>query len=242
MIEKRLSSYILYNLEPEYDFWNNLSLDKSLEASKMNIFFSSFVTPSIHKNADILIPITTFAESDGSYINIEGTYQKFNRIIKPKNNIRSGCSILNELVKKNNLGDYSISTLRKEIENKIINFDVWSEEKTENNLKKEKNEILDFYKFTERSIYQVDLLSRRSPSLQMTNHAKDSVIKVSSDIVEGIEEMQYIEIIDQYTRFKTNSYSIDNLLPEKTIVYPSSFFQGNLIGSKSGHITVENKN
>ena len=36
MLEKPLSTYILYNLEPEYDFWNNLLLDKALEKSKMN--------------------------------------------------------------------------------------------------------------------------------------------------------------------------------------------------------------
>ncbi|MEC9206042.1 MAG: NADH-quinone oxidoreductase subunit NuoG [Pseudomonadota bacterium] len=240
MVEKRLSSYILYNLEPEHDFWNNVSLDKSLEKSKMNIFFSSFITPSINKHANILMPITTFAESDGSFINIEGTYQKFKKIVNSRKGIKPGYSVLSDLINKNNLGDYTISSLQKEIENKIVNFDVQAGKAFKKNPKKEENKVSDIYKFTERSIYQVDSLSRRSPSLQMTKHAKNSVIKVSKDIVEEEDKKkQYIEIIDQFTRFKTNTYSIDNSLPEKTIIYPSSFFQGNPVGSKSGRITVK---
>ena len=239
MLEKPLSTYILYNLEPEYDFWNNLLLDKALEKSEMNIFFSSFVTPSIEKHADILLPITTFAESDGSFINIEGKYQKYNKIVNPKKGIKPGYLVLNELIKKNNLGNYSISELRKEIESEIINFDIKENKFSRKNLKEEMHNMSGIFKCTERSIYQVDSLVRRSASLQMTTHAKNSVIRLSKDIVEDAEKKQYIEIIDQFTRFKTNVYNVDNLLPKKTVVYPSSFFQGNPIGSKSGYITVQ---
>jgi len=239
MLEKPLSTYILYNLEPEYDFWNNLLLDKALEKSKMNIFFSSFVTPSIEKHADILLPITTFAESDGSFINIEGKYQKYNKIVNPKKGIKPGYLVLNELIKKNNLGNYSISDLRKEIESEIINFDIKENKFSRKKLKEEMHNMSGIFKCTERGIYQVDSLVRRSASLQMTTHAKNSVIRLSKDIVEDAEKKQYIEIIDQFTRFKTNVYNVDNLLPKKTVVYPSSFFQGNPIGSKSGYITVQ---
>ena len=241
MIEKRLSSYILFNLEPEYDFWNNLSLDKSLEKSKMNIFFSSFLTPSIKKHANILFPIATFAETDGSFINIEGTYQTYNKIVNPEKYIRPGYLVLNELIERNNLGNYSISELRNEIENKLVNLDIKTNKFSMKNLEKRNNNLSDFVKFTNRNIYQVDALVRRSSSLQMTQDAINSAIKLSKDIIENTEKKEYIEIIDQFTEFKTSHYEIDNSLPNKTIVYPSSFYRGKLIGSKFGSVTIKTK-
>ena len=38
MIEKHLLSYIFFNLEPENDFWNNISVIESLKSSK-SIYF-----------------------------------------------------------------------------------------------------------------------------------------------------------------------------------------------------------
>ena len=239
MIEKGLSSYILYNLEPEYDFWDNLLLDKSLEKSKMNIFFSTFITPSIKKHANIIFPITTFAETDGSFINIEGVYQTYTKIVNPDRNIRPGYKVLNELLEKNALGNYTLTELRKEIENKIINFEPSIEKFNITDVKRTTDQITDFLKLTDRGIYQVDPLSRRSASLQMTQHAQNNTIKISKDIMENTENKQYIEIVDQHNKFKTDTYDIDNLLPKKTIVYPSTFCQETLTGLKSGFINIK---
>ena len=239
IIENRLSSYIIYNLEPEYDFWNNLSLNKSLEKSKMNIFFSTFFTPSIREHANILFPIASFAEAGGSYINIEGTYQHFDKIINPDNNVKPGYEILNELLHKNNLGNYTFQQLKEEIEDKIINFDASAKIFAHKNLRKTSNQNRSFFKITDRSIYHIDSLSRRSDSLQMTKHAQNKSIKISKDIIEDTDRREYIEIIDKHKTFKTNAYDVDNSLPHKTIVYPSTFCQDTLTGMKSGSIDIK---
>ena len=107
------------------------------------------------------------------------------------------------------------------------------------NIKKTTDQITDFLKLTDRGIYQVDPLSRRSASLQMTQHAQNNTIKISKDIMENTENKQYIEIVDQHHKFKTDTYDIDNLLPNKTIVYPSTFCQETLTGLKSGFINIK---
>lgn len=239
MIEKRLSSYIIYNLEPEHDFWNNLSLNKSLEKSKMNIFFSTFITPSIQEYANIIFPITAFAEANGSYINIEGTYQRFDKIINPSNNIRPGYEVLNSLLHKNNLGQYTFQELQQELTDIVINFDASSKTTASKNQRKISNKHQNFIKLTDREIYQTDSFSRRSGSLQMTKHAKNALIRISKDIMDDTETKEYIEIIDEYKKFKTNIYKIDNLLPNKTIVYPSTFYQDTLTGMKFGSIDIK---
>ena len=113
------------------------------------------------------------------------------------------------------------------------------EQFTITNVKRTTDQITDFLKLTDRGIYQVDPLSRRSASLQMTQHAQNNTIKISKDIMENTENKQYIEIVDQHNKFKTDTYDIDNLLPKKTIVYPSTFCQETLTGLKSGFINIK---
>ena len=60
---------ILYNLEPEYDFSDDNRIIDKLKESKVNIFFSSYMTGSIKKYADIVFPLSTQIESSGSYLN-----------------------------------------------------------------------------------------------------------------------------------------------------------------------------
>jgi NADH-quinone oxidoreductase subunit G len=239
MIEKRLSSYIFFNLEPENDFWNNISVMESLKSSKSNIFFSSFITPAIEKYADILIPITTFAETDGSFINIEGVFQSYKKIVKPSKNIFTGWSILNELLKINNLGDYSMDSLRKEIQESIIGINFKSNFTLKNNNKKTKENFSKIFKLTKRETYYSDSIVRRSPSLQATVQAKFSQISISSDIAKNIGTDNNIEIINDSIKHKINSFEIKSSLPVNTIVYPSSKYLGMLIGPKSGYINIK---
>ena len=239
MIEKRLSSYIFFNLEPENDFWNNISAIESLKSSKSNIFFSSFITPAIEKYADILVPITTFAETDGSFINIEGVFQSYKKIVKPSKNIFTGWSILNELLKINNLGDYSMDSLRKEIQESIIGINFKSNFTLKNNNKKTKENFSKIFKLTKRETYYSDSIVRRSPSLQATVQAKFSQISISSDIAKNIGTDNNIEIINDSIKHKINSFEIKSSLPVNTIVYPSSKYLGMLVGPKSGYINIK---
>ena len=239
MIEKRLSSYIFFNLEPENDFWNNISAIESLKSSKSNIFFSSFITPAIEKYADILVPITTFAETDGSFINIEGVFQSYKKIVKPNKNIFTGWSILNELLKINNIGDYSMDSLRKEIQENIIGINFKSSFTLKNNNKKTKENLSKIFKLTKRETYYSDPIVRRSPSLQETVQAKSSHISISPDIVKNIGIDNNIEIISDSIKHNINSFEIKSSLPINTIIYPSNKYHGKLIGPKSGYINIK---
>jgi len=239
MIEKRLSSYIFFNLEPENDFWNNISAIESLKSSKSNIFFSSFITPAIEKYADILVPITTFAETDGSFINIEGVFQSYKKIVKPNKNIFTGWSILNELLKINNIGDYSMDSLRKEIQENIIGINFKSSFTFKNNNKKTKENLSKIFKLTKRETYYSDPIVRRSPSLQATVQAKSSHISISPDIVKNIGIDNNIEIISDSIKHNINSFEIKSSLPINTIIYPSNKYNGKLIGPKSGYINIK---
>ena len=169
MIKSHLSSYIFYNLEPEFDFFNKEDLEHALDTSKCNIFFTSYVTPMIEKYADFIIPITTFAETDGGYINIEGTYQTFQPIVQPSKNIHIGWRALNDVLKLNNLGDYSINGIRSELVNSLDGLDFSAPISNMSNI----NVSGDMEHATMHESYretnETDLIVRRSESLRQAS-------------------------------------------------------------------------
>ena len=169
MIKSHLSSYIFYNLEPEFDFFNKQDLEHALDKSKCNIFFTSYVTPMIEKYADLIIPITTFAETDGGYINIEGTYQTFQPIVQPSKNIHTGWLALSDILKLNNLGDYSIDGIRSELVNSLDDLDFSAPIANMSNI----NVSGDVEHVTTHESYretnETDLIVRRSESLRQAS-------------------------------------------------------------------------
>ncbi|MDB4090200.1 molybdopterin-dependent oxidoreductase, partial [Gammaproteobacteria bacterium] len=175
MITDKLPSYILYNLEPEHDFFDKSLVESALESSECNIFFTSYITPMIEKYAHIIVPITTFAEADGSYINIEGTYQTFRPIVQPSKNIYEGWSILNKILKLNNLGDYSVANIRDELKKSLegLDFNMSKTDMSNTNISPYiENKIL---KESYRETNQTDLIVRRSESLNQATKIKNKL-------------------------------------------------------------------
>ena len=238
MIKSNLSTYVFFNLEPEHDFWNTSAVTEALNKSKYNIFFTSYVTPLIERYADVIIPISTFAETDGSFINIEGTYQTYNKIVNPNKNIFEGWSILNSLIKMNNLGDYNISSIRNFLLKSLqdIDFNYSKNNKIKNiNSKPIANNYI--YKNTLRHIYASDQIVRRSKSLNSTEQSHNKFIYISSDLGQTLNNKDTLEIRENNKNYKIKNFLIKKELPINTIVYTSSF-NNTLNESKSSHITI----
>ena len=129
----------------------------------------------IEKYAHIIVPITTFAEADGSYINIEGTYQTFRPIVQPSKNIYEGWSILNKILKLNNLGDYSVANIRDELKKSLegLDFNMSKTDMSNINISPYiENKIL---KESYRETNQTDLITRRSESLNQATKIKNKL-------------------------------------------------------------------
>ena len=239
MIKSGLSTYVFFNLEPEHDFWNASAVTEALNKSKYNIFFTSYVTPLIERYADVIIPISTFAETDGSFINIEGTYQAYNKIVNPNKNIFEGWSILNNLIKMNNLGDYNISSIRSFLLKSLQNIDFnYSKNKKFKNINSKSITNNYIYKNTLRHIYASDQIVRRSKSLNLTEQSHNKFIYISSDLGQILNNKDTLEIRENNKNYKVKNFLIKKELPINTIVYTSSF-NNTLNESKSGHITIK---
>lgn len=76
-LQANLKSFILFNIEPEHDYVNSVRMIEKLNGANSVISLTAYKTPSLLETCTVLLPISPYAETSGSYINIEGRVQSF---------------------------------------------------------------------------------------------------------------------------------------------------------------------
>ena len=88
---------VLLNVEPDLDFANSHALLNSLQDNELVVALTAFTSEALRTHADVLLPIATFVETSGTYVNAEGFWQSFSGCIPAKGEARPAWKILRVL-------------------------------------------------------------------------------------------------------------------------------------------------
>jgi NADH-quinone oxidoreductase subunit G len=88
-------AYVLLNAEPELDAANPAQAVKALRGAEMVVAMSAFKHGMDY--ADVLLPISPFSETAGTFVNCEGRAQSFNGTVKPLGETRPAWKVLRVL-------------------------------------------------------------------------------------------------------------------------------------------------
>ena len=227
-----LSSYpkndllIIYNLEPEYDFSNDTEIIDRLKKSKFNVFFSSYMTDSIDKYADVVYPLAVQQESHGSYLNTNKQLQVFNQVISPRGQSKNGLEILLGLSKRLgiNIDDEQIS---KDINEILSKMNIKSNYILIDNIEmtNEKNTL---EKIIIRSSNSNNPTLRRCKSL-LTTHDNDDFMSIPNSMKINSESKITINELENSFKIKANIKVHDK--PDNTILVKMNGRYAQKIGS-----------
>jgi NADH-quinone oxidoreductase subunit G len=92
--------YVLFGVEPDADLAHPGLAHQALTSADKVICFTPYTSESLSQCADILLPIGTFAETPGTFINAEGRVQSFPQAADPKFEARPGWRVLRVLGNK----------------------------------------------------------------------------------------------------------------------------------------------
>ncbi len=96
MLEDPRRAYVLFGIEPSKDLAQGAAALPALEHAKV-VCFTSYVTPELLRIADVLLPIGTFAETAGTFVNTEGVWQSFDAAADVVGDARPGWRVLRVL-------------------------------------------------------------------------------------------------------------------------------------------------
>ena len=97
MLAKPLHAYLLVGLEPEFDTAAGARALEVLAEARFVACVTPFVSEAMRGYARVLLPMGTFAETSGSYVNGEGRWQSFEGVARPLGESRPAWKILRVL-------------------------------------------------------------------------------------------------------------------------------------------------
>jgi NADH-quinone oxidoreductase subunit G len=167
MLAARLKAYVVFGaIEPAHDIASPAALE-ALKAAECVIALSPYATA--REFADLILPIGTFAETSGTYVNLEGRWQSAPGAAKPVGESRPGWKVLRVLANLLNFPgfDYTSSDeiteeLRRELA-QVPEFKAAARTRTlQPRAAAGGSDVRDI------PIYQSDAVVRRATSLQNT--------------------------------------------------------------------------
>lgn len=241
MINNNLAGYLLLGIEPEQDCADSAKALNAMKQAQFVISLNSFVSDTIKDYADVILPISPFTETSGTFVNIEGRWQSFEGVVEPRGDTRPAWKILRVL---GNLLDCEgfdyISTheIRDEIKSRIGEYEpsnemAWSCPKTLDSARKGIISIAD------RPMYSIDCLVRRAESLQEVSRTYHSAIRINQNVAAtaGISDGESVLAKKDNIEI-TLPVVIDNRVPDEGALIPSNLSDAVICGSTSSEVTL----
>ena len=97
MIKDPRQAYVVLGAEPELDCADGAQALAALQKSAVTVVLTSFKSQAMLDYAAVLLPVTPFSETSGSFVNTEGRVQSFYAAAKPLGDSRPAWKVLRVL-------------------------------------------------------------------------------------------------------------------------------------------------
>jgi len=241
MLEKSLKNYLLVGVEVEFDAANPAQAVKSLSGADGVVSVSAFLSDSVRAYADVVLPMATFPESYGTYVNATGNWQTAKGASMAPGDARPVWKIMRVLADAQQLSGFgyeSPEALTKEAQQQCGSIEL-------NNLTKMKDITYSAHsndamvRAGETPIHATDPLVRRSQPLQKCADGKQAFASMSK------VEMDKLGVVDGDTvKVKQGggtaelSVCFDDSVPAGCVWVPTGLPETQMLGEVFGAVEV----
>ena len=217
-----LNGYLLLNIEPDIESAYPAQAKQSLTNADFVVAMSYFGSENIKDYAHVILPIAPFAETSGTFVNAEGTWQSFNGVVAPAGDARPAWKVLRVLGNLFSCDGFDYVTsedVLKEVKEKAGNIIA------ENSLEwrcpelSDSNKAADIVRIAEWQMYAGDSLQRRADALQSTFDADVAAIRVNKDLAEKIGTVDGAQaVVAQNGTAVTLPVIVDDLVADNSVL------------------------
>jgi NADH-quinone oxidoreductase subunit G len=239
MVANPLKAYVLLGVEPELDMHDPRQALAAMRQAELVVAMSSYQHQAV-EYAQVLLPISPFTETAGTFINTEGQVQSFHGVVEPLGETRPAWKVLRVL--GNLLG--------------LTGFDQQSADEVRDealgDVKFNKNNNLQsdipfavstgygLQRIAETPIYAADAIARRAPSLQKTRDGSAAVASLNRAFADKLDLRDGDSVrVCQGGGEAVVAYVIDDKLPADCIRLPAAREETTALGAASAELTVE---
>jgi len=185
MLDQPLKAYIVLHAEPLLDADNGVRAVETLKAGLFKVALTSYRSAA-EGWADIMLPISPFTETSGTFVNAEGRVQSFKGTVAPYGESRPGWKVLRVLGNLLQLQGFDDET-SESVRDSVIEEDV--ESRLSNEIHGEAGlgaKARGLERVTDVPIYRSDSLVRRSEPLQSSSITQAPSARMSADTLASL--------------------------------------------------------
>ena len=241
MIETPLKAYLLLGTEPELDMANPRQAVAAMKQAELVVALSPFQHGAT-EYAHVLLPISPFTETAGTFVSTEGRVQTFNGVVKPLGETRPAWKVLRVLgnllglegFEHDGADDVQHEALhgKSEIFNKNNNLQYTAEAMPV--------AATGFSRIAEVPIYSADALARRAPSLLKTRDALPPLAVMNRALADrlGLRDGDLVRV-SQDGGEALLPYAIDDGLPADCVRIALARAETAQLGDAAAPLTLE---
>jgi NADH-quinone oxidoreductase subunit G len=176
ILAKELKAVVLLGLEPSADLLDPQAAKAALAKAGTVIAMTAFDSAELREVADVLLPITPYTETSGSYVNAEGTLQSVQAAVRPLGEARPAWKVLRVLGNVLGLENFYFNSSEEVLAEALPS----SFESQLNNQTSTQPAVTSVFtaaieRLADVTIHSSDAIVRRAPALQLTQDAKRAV-------------------------------------------------------------------
>ncbi len=241
MLATPRKAYVLLNVEAELDCANPQQAIAALRAADMVIAMSAYKHQAT-EYADVLLPISPFTETSGTFVSSEGRVQSFKGAVKPLGEARPAWKVLRVLGNLLKVDGFAQDTSEAVRDEALNGVDVAG--KLNNAISgvvvQAAPAAIGMQRVSEVPIYSTDAVVRRSAPLQATSDAATPKVWMRSEELTDIGVKAGMNVkVSQGTGSVKLMCAADDRLPKGVVRVASGHAATAALGAMFGTITVE---
>lgn len=245
MVESPRKVYLLLGIEAEWDTALPAATLNALHEAQAVIAIGSFVTDSMLEYCHWLLPVSCYAEVEGTKVNMEGRWQSCRKIVDTQDDVKDAWKIFRMIGSVMGLEDFdymSIADVQADIQNHIdesFEFDSHISAVPAVDTASLSDDVI--YRTSFMPIYSIDPLVRNATSLQKAQACEEAVAYINSADIEkhNLVAGKWVKVTQGNNSAILECVLDNNVLPG-TVCIPRGLPRSEKLGAPNGPVELKN--
>ena len=248
MLRSPRRAYLVVGAEPELDCADGAQALAALHQAASVVALSPFKSQAALEYADVLLPVSPFTETSGTFVNAEGRAQSFYAAVKPLGETRPAWKVLRVLGNLLEVPGFDYSS-SEDVRSEALNgaasdaaeFVSGLDNRIENVTLNLVSPVTGIERVTDIPIYFADAIARRAPSLQKTRDSIAPGLRMNAETMArlNVAAGDRIKVGAGGTAIVMLPAELDATLPDAVVRVPAAHPDTVALGAMFANLTVE---
>ena len=241
MFAQPLKAYVVLHAEPLLDADNGPQAIAALKAAEFAVALTPYAS-SAKEWAKVILPISPFTETSGTFVNAQGVSQSFKATVAPFAQTRPGWKVLRVLgniLHLNGFDEESSESVRDAVLSGIVQSRLSNQIQSQPGVSAAQSSTA-LQRVTDVPIYRTDAIVRRADALQASAASRSPVARLHPDSMSasGLAEGARVRVRSSAGQIELIAEN-DLTLPVGAVRISAGFEQTAALGSAFGQLNVE---